>query len=139
MMTDLRTTEAEAVMLTSDNEARKKMYEHSRNFVKEKQNEIREACSENELLKQENFKLQIKTNEVTDYISELSEIERERDNIERSIKSIMSEPFLKKHNEKPMQQRIDELSDKLNGLDKIAKKFSVGKQENEESLQKKKS
>ena len=84
------------------------MYTNSRNFVKEKQEEIRQVCAENERLKQENFKLQIKTNEVTDYMSELKELERDRDNIERSIKSIMSEPFLKKHNEKPIQQRIDE-------------------------------
>jgi chromosome segregation ATPase len=115
------------------------MYKDSRNFVKEKQEEIRETWAENELLKQENFKLQIKTNEVTDYMSELKEIERDRDNIERSIKSIMSEPFLKKHNEKPMQQRIDEKQDQLNGLEKHAKKLSAGKQEYDESLQKKRS
>jgi hypothetical protein len=37
-------------------------------------------------------------------------IERERDDIERSIKSILSEPFMRKNNEKPIMQRIEDLS-----------------------------
>jgi|LakMenE01Jun11ns_1017448.scaffolds.fasta_scaffold9824782_1 hypothetical protein len=36
-------------------------------------------------------------------------IEKERDDIERSIKSIMAEPFLRKNNEKPIVQRIEDL------------------------------
>jgi hypothetical protein len=36
-------------------------------------------------------------------------IEKERDDIERSIKSIMAEPFLRKNNEKPIAQRIEDL------------------------------
>lgn len=46
-------------------------------------------------------------------------IEKERDDIERSIKSIMSEPFLRKNNnEKPIHQRIEDLHIKLTDINK---------------------
>jgi len=50
-------------------------------------------------------------------------IEQERDNIERSIKSILSEPFMKKNNEKPIMQRIEDLQMQLRDAENNSKKI----------------
>lgn len=44
----------------------------------------------------------MKTNQITDFESELKMIVKERDDIERSINSVISEPFMRKNNEKPI-------------------------------------
>lgn len=59
-------------------------------------------------------------------------IERERDDIERSIKSILSEPFMRKNNEKPIMQRIEDLSIQLREVDNNAKKIQLHRKDLEE-------
>lgn len=89
-------------MLENDQKQMEHMFTESRNYVSEIQKKIHETNAENERLRQENFRLQIKTQQVTDFESELKIIEKERDGIERSIKSILSEPFMRKNNEQPI-------------------------------------
>lgn len=110
-------------LLENDQKQREQMFKDSRNFVTEIQQKLRETTGDNEKLKQENFRLQIKTQEVTDFESEYKLIEKERDDIERSIKNILSEPFMRKANEKPITQRIEDLKMQNNEIDKEVRKF----------------
>lgn len=123
MMQEQRDIEGEMFLLENDQKQREQMFKDSRNFVTEIQQKLRETTGDNEKLKQENFRLQIKTQEVTDFESEYKLIEKERDDIERSIKNILSEPFMRKANEKPITQRIEDLKMQNNEIDKEVRKF----------------
>jgi hypothetical protein len=110
-------------MLENDQKQREQMFKDTRTYVTDIQQKIRDANAINERIKQENFRLQIQTQQVTDFESELKMIEQERDNIERSIKSILSEPFMKKNNEKPIMKRIEDLQMQLRDAENNAKKI----------------
>lgn len=72
------------------------MFKDSKNFVNEIQQKLRDTTTENERVRHELNRLHVKTNQVADYERELQIIEKERDDIERSIKSILAEPFRNK-------------------------------------------
>ena len=121
-------------MLENDQKQREQMFKDTRTYVTDIQQKIRDANAINERIKQENFRLQIQTQQVTDFESELKMIEQERDNIERSIKSILSEPFMKKNNEKPIMQRIEDLQMQLRDAENNAKKIQLVRKDLEEQL-----
>lgn len=60
--------------------------------------------------------------------------EVERDNIERSIKSILSEPFMKKSNEKPIMQRLEDLQMQLRDAENNAKKIQLARKDIAEQI-----
>ena len=138
MMQEQRDIEGEMFLLENDQKQREMMFKDSRNFVTEIQQKLRDANAENERLKQENFRLQIKTQQVTDFEQELQLIEKERDDIERSIKNILSEPFMKKTNEKPITQRIEDLKMQKNNIETESRKFQQHKKDLEERITAKK-
>lgn len=75
---------------------------------------------------------------MTDFEQELQLIEKERDDIERSIKNILSEPFMKKTNEKPITQRIEDLKMQKNNIETESRKFLQHKKDLEEKIAAKK-
>lgn len=129
-----RDIEHEMFMLENDQKQREQMFKDTRSYVAELQQKIRDASAVNERVKQDNFRLQIQTQQVTDFESELKMIERERDDIERSIKSILSEPFMRKNNDKPIMQRIEDLQMQLREIDSNAKKIQAHRKDVEEQI-----
>lgn len=60
------------------------------------QADVRAVNEQNEKIRQENFRLQLQTQEVTDIKRELDDAIEARDNIERSIRNVTAEPFLRR-------------------------------------------
>ena len=73
------------------------IFKQSKNYQRDVQDQIRDANAENEGLKQENFRLHLRTQEVTDLERELKDIVDEKDAIERAIRNRTAEPFLRKN------------------------------------------
>mmetsp|Transcript_23985 Transcript_23985/g.29826 ORF Transcript_23985/g.29826 Transcript_23985/m.29826 type:complete len:89 (-) Transcript_23985:74-340(-) len=78
---------------------------------------------ENEKIKQENFKLQLETQQVADIQRELEDTIEARDNIERSIKNVTAEPFLRKDEGNSLAVRVQDLQQRLQEKDRLARKL----------------
>lgn len=76
------------------------------------QAQIRTASAANEGLKHENFKLQLQTQEVAHINEEIREITIEKEGIERSLRQIATEPFMRKEGQS-VASRIADLELKL--------------------------
>jgi len=72
------------------------IFKQTKNYTAEIQKKIREASEANENLKMSNSRLHWKTQEVTDLEGEIRKIEEERDHLERSIRNVTTEPFMRK-------------------------------------------
>jgi hypothetical protein len=57
---------------------------------------IRETSEANELLKMSNSRLHWQTVEATDLEAEIQKIADERDHLERTIRNVTAEPFMRK-------------------------------------------
>jgi predicted nucleic acid-binding Zn-ribbon protein len=66
-----------------------------------------------------NSRLHWKTQEITDLESEIRKIEEERDHLERSIRNVTTEPFLRKEGQN-VQARIADLELKLKERSNVA-------------------
>ena len=76
---------------------------------------------ENEKIRQENFRLQLQTQEVTDLEAELQSIQEHRDGIERSIRNVTAEPFMKKDSGQSIAMKVVDLKEKLTEKDRLAR------------------
>jgi hypothetical protein len=83
MQTECRAVENEMDKLQGDYSKNEDIFKNSRDYQADIQKKIRETNAENEQLRQANFRLHLRTQEVTDLESELRMITEERDQIER--------------------------------------------------------
>ena len=82
---------------------------------------MRKVNMENEKIRQENLRLQLQTQEVTDLENELNGIIEHRDGIERSIRNVTAEPFLKKDSGQTIAMKIVDLKEKLREKEKLCR------------------
>lgn len=70
----------------------------------------------NDKLRHENFKLQLVTNEATEVENEIRGIEEERDKLERHVRNMSTEPFMRKPGQSVANRVADlELKNKEKG------------------------
>ena len=83
------------------------IFKQSKNYTSEIQKKIRETSEMNENLKMSNSRLHWKTQEVTDLEGEIRKIEEERDHLERSIRNVTTEPFMRKEGQSLLARLAD--------------------------------
>ena len=102
----IRELEGESERIQGDFERNETIFKESKNYVGDVQDKLRQANQENENIRQENFRLQLQTQEVSDIQRELEDTLEARDQIERSIKNVTAEPFLRKDEGNSVAVRI---------------------------------
>ena len=96
MFTETRECNTELEQLQGSFIQNETIFKQSKNYTSEIQKKIRETSEINENLKMSNSRLHWKTQEVTDLEGEIRKIEEERDHLERSIRNVTTEPFMRK-------------------------------------------
>ena len=96
MFADTRECNNEIESLQGNFVQNETIFKQSKNYTAEIQKKIRETSEQNEHLKMANSRLHWKTQEITDLEGEIRKIEEERDHLERSIRNVTTEPFLRK-------------------------------------------
>lgn len=99
MQRQTRECEAQIESMQGDFVRNKTIFEESKNYVEQLHQNLRDVNEDNEKLRSENFKLQLQTQELNDLQQELRDTLEARDQIERSIRNVTAEPFLKKKEE----------------------------------------
>jgi chromosome segregation ATPase len=77
---------------------------------------------QNEVLRNENSRLEYQTREAREIENEIKQIQSERDDLERTITNIISGPFMRKEGQS-MQQRMAELEHKVKEKSSLAAKL----------------
>ncbi len=83
------------------------IFKQTKNYTSEIQKKIRETSEANENLKMSNSRLHWKTQEVTDLEGEIRKIEEESDHLERSIRNVTTEPFMRKEGQSLLARLAD--------------------------------
>ena len=125
METQARQVQAEMERCEGDFRTNESIFAQGKNYQAEIQAKIRETNAENEDLKQANFRLHLRTQEVTDLEGELGQIAEERDQIERSIRNVTAEPFLPKDGGQSLAARITQLQTRVNAQTKEAHRLKA--------------
>lgn len=96
MFNEIRDCNTEIESLQSNFAQNDTIFKQSKNYVGELQKKIREISEANELLKMSNSRLHWQTVEATDLEAEIQKIADERDHLERTIRNVTAEPFMRK-------------------------------------------
>lgn len=119
MFNDIRDCNVEIESLQGNFAQNETIFKQSKNYTAEIQKKIRETSEANELLKMSNSRLHWQTVEATDLETEIQKIADERDHLERTIRNVTAEPFLRKEGQS-MQARMAELELKVKEKSRIA-------------------
>ena len=123
MQGQVRAIDGEMERLSGDFTNNETIFKESKNYVTEMQEKLRNINMQNETIKQENFRLHLQSQEVTDIQRELEDTIEARDKIERAIRNVTAEPFLRKNEGNSVAVRIQDIQQRLMEKDRIARKI----------------